>query len=68
MMPHRVPEDGQEAPSEEDAELGEGAGGKGVALNGIHILRGGNETRGVYPTHPLPTSLVNGTCLPPALL
>lgn len=37
-MPHRVPEDGQEGSLEEDAELCEGAGGKGVALDGVHFL------------------------------
>lgn len=42
LMPHRVPEDGQEGPLEEDAELCEGAGGKGVAFNGIHFLGRGN--------------------------
>lgn len=45
LMPHHVPEDGQEGPLEEDAELCEGAGGKGVALNGIHFLGRGNRIR-----------------------
>lgn len=44
-MSHHVPEDGQETPFEEDAELREGAGGKGVAFNGIHFLGRGNWIR-----------------------
>lgn len=44
-MPHRVPEDGQEGPFEEDAELCEGTGGKGVPFNGIHFLGRGNWIR-----------------------
>lgn len=38
LKPHRVPEDGQESPLEENAELCEGTSGKGVAFNGIHFL------------------------------
>ena len=44
-MSHHVPEDGQEVPFEEDAELRESAGGKGVAFNGIHFLGRGNWIR-----------------------
>lgn len=45
LMSHHVPEDGQEVPFEEDAELRESAGGKGVAFNGIHFLGRGNWIR-----------------------
>ena len=45
LMSHHVPEDGQETPFEEDAELREGASGKGVAFNGIHFLGRGNWIR-----------------------
>lgn len=45
LMPHRVPEDGQEGPLEKDAELCKGAGGKGVAFNGIHFLGRGHWLR-----------------------
>lgn len=45
LMSHRVPEDGQEGPLEEDAELCEGAGGKRVAFNGIHFLERGHWIR-----------------------
>lgn len=44
-MSHHVPEDRQEAPFEEDAELRESAGGKGVAFDGIHFLGRGNWIR-----------------------
>lgn len=65
LMPHRVPEDGQEGPLEEDAELCEGAGGKGVAFNGIHFLGRGHWIRRAYPTHPLHTQLSDGKTLEP---
>ena len=45
LKSHHVPEDRQEAPFEEDAELRESAGGKGVAFDGIHFLGRGNWIR-----------------------
>lgn len=54
-MPHRVPEDGQEGPLEKDAELCEGAGGKGVTFNGIYFLGKRKLGQVSLCTHPLHT-------------